>query len=696
MRRGLAVFLSLAFAVAAAGGGWLAGRNIKSPDQAASEAEPPPASLITVAVKLEELIADVIIRADVGYDEPEILGLSGGLGDLESTLVVTSAPERGAVLDEGSVAIEVAGRPVFVLEGPVPVFRSLRPQDRGPDVEQLETALARLGFFSSEPDSLWDKETGDAVRALYEQAGYAPNGPNESEKINLEAARTRVERGRTNLSDTQRELVKARVRPTELAIRQARTSVATAEVALTDARSALSVIAPNARRALSDKIKNAREEVSVAQSSLDAARQAARDAAVDLVASETARNNSANAFSQAQVRLQSAEDGVHPDTGTVPTASQHEALRNAMSTSENSLAAAERQVDSAKRFVEQANWAVVEAEEGLADAESTLEDLLSDEVDLEAEIEGLRLEDDGSEDDGSEGEGIENKDSETEGDARAITQNASQEAQEDSASQADNQTKNGITQDVIKARLAVRSAEEQLATTEEALADLLKDPDTADLERVLARNVEELADAESDLADLEASTGVWLPAGELIVLKRLPVRVDLLTAERGTTITRSFMTVTGSELAVRGSISERDIDRVSEGMQIQIEDRSLASPILGTIRLLDRRAGTRDVAIDRHYLEITADGIPDPLIGRNVKIVIPVGGTDGPVLVVPNAALSATADGSTRVEVDVGDGTTRFVTVEAGLSTGGLVEVTPVEGELQEGDQVVVGVATSE
>lgn len=673
MRRGLAVFLALAFAVAAAGGGWLAGRNIKSPDQAASEAEPPPASLITVAVKLEELIADVIIRADVGYDEPEILGLSGGLGDLESTLVVTSAPERGAVLDEGSVAIEVAGRPVFVLEGPVPVFRNLRPQDRGPDVGQLETALARLGFFGSEPDLLWDKETGDAVRALYEQAGYAPNGPNESEKINLEAARSRVERGRTNLSDTQRELVKARVRPTELVIRQARTSVATAEVALTDARSALSDIAPNARRALSSKIKNAREEVSAAQSSLDAARQAARDAAVDLVAAETARNNSANAFSQAQVRLQSAEDGVHPDTGTVPTASQHEALRNAMSTLENSLAAAERQVDSAKRFVEQANWAVVEAEEDLADAESTLEDLLSDEMDLEAEIEGLRFEDDGSEGGESEEDGV-----------------------EDSTPQSDNQTNNGITQDVIKARLAVRSAEEQLATTEEALADLLKDPDTADLERVLARNVEELADAESDLADLEASTGVWLPAGELIVLKRLPVRVDLLTAERGTTITRSFMTVTGSELAVRGSISERDIDRVSEGMQIQIEDRSLASPILGTIRLVDRRAGTRDVAIDRHYLEIVADGIPDPLIGRNVKIVIPVGGTDGPVLVVPNAALSATADGSTRVEVDVGDGTTRFVTVEAGLSTGGLVEVTPVEGELQEGDQVVVGVATSE
>ena len=157
-----------------------------------------------------------------------------------------------------------------------------------------------------------------------------------------------------------------------------------------------------------------------------------------------------------------------------------------------------------------------------------------------------------------------------------------------------------------QAQLDVRSAEDRLAAAQQTLADLLAEPDTADAVRVVESARSELRDATEDLAELEATTGVWLPAGELIFLKRLPVRVDLLTAERGSTVSGSFMTVTGSELAVRGSVSERDVDRVSEGMQIRIEDRSLEEPVTGTIRLLDRRAGTRGVAPDRHYVEIVA------------------------------------------------------------------------------------------
>ena len=88
MRRGVAVVVTIAIAVAAAAGGWLAGRGIKSPDQAALESEPPPASLITVEVELTELAADVIIRADIGYDEPATLSLSGALGNRESALGV--------------------------------------------------------------------------------------------------------------------------------------------------------------------------------------------------------------------------------------------------------------------------------------------------------------------------------------------------------------------------------------------------------------------------------------------------------------------------------------------------------------------------------------------------------------------------------------------------------------------------------
>jgi len=157
MSRGLRVVVVLVVVSAAAGLGWVAGQRVKSPDQVAFEAEPPAPSLITVEVQLTELSADVIVRADVGYDDPVSLRLSGALGGLPEVLVVTAAPDRGTNIVEGSVAIEISGRPVFLLEGEIPVFRDLRPKAVGPDVLQLEEALARLGYFEGEPDEVGEE-----------------------------------------------------------------------------------------------------------------------------------------------------------------------------------------------------------------------------------------------------------------------------------------------------------------------------------------------------------------------------------------------------------------------------------------------------------------------------------------------------------------------------------------------------------
>ena len=152
-----------------------------------------------------------------------------------------------------------------------------------------------------------------------------------------------------------------------------------------------------------------------------------------------------------------------------------------------------------------------------------------------------------------------------------------------------------------EALLGVRKAQDSLASAQQALADLLAPSDTSEMAALVESFRHDVDDAAARLAELEATTGVWLPAGELIFLSRLPVRVDLLTAERGSTVSGSFMTVTGSELAVRGSVPERDVESVREGGEARIEDRRLATPISGTIRLVERRAGTRGLASDRHY-----------------------------------------------------------------------------------------------
>lgn len=80
------------------------------------------------------------------------------------------------------------------------------------------------------------------------------------------------------------------------------------------------------------------------------------------------------------------------------------------------------------------------------------------------------------------------------------------------------------------------------------------------------------------------------------------------------------------------------------------------------------------------------------LQGSNVRITIPVSSTDGEVMAVPLAALTQGPGGESRVEVlDDGAKTPRLVIVETGLAAGGYAEITPVNGDLEIGDRVVVG-----
>ena len=77
-----------------------------------------------------------------------------------------------------------------------------------------------------------------------------------------------------------------------------------------------------------------------------------------------------------------------------------------------------------------------------------------------------------------------------------------------------------------------------------------------------------------------------------------------------------------------------------------------------------------------------------------VRVTIPISSTgDTKVLVVPVAAVTLAADGTSRVDIETDpQADTKTVTVEPGISTDGVVEVAPVEpGALNEGDRVVVG-----
>ena len=161
-----------AVAILSAGVGWYAGQQIQSPAEVAAAADAPPASLITVPVEERELSTSVVIRGQVEFDDAADLAVSPSAGG--SSIITAISKESGDELDEGDSPFAVAGRPTFVLEGELPVFRPLGPGVEGPDVRQLEEALARLGYDTGTVDEVYDNATEGAVAAFYRGRGLLP------------------------------------------------------------------------------------------------------------------------------------------------------------------------------------------------------------------------------------------------------------------------------------------------------------------------------------------------------------------------------------------------------------------------------------------------------------------------------------------------------------------------------------------
>ena len=373
MRRGLAVGAVVLLVGVSAGLGWWFGRGIRSPAQIAAEAEPPDPSLITVEVERKELSANVITRADVGYDAPATLSLGGALGGRPDVLVVTAAPKRGEDLAEGSAAIEIAGRPVFLLVGDIPVFRDMRPGTQGPDVLQVEQALARLGFFTGAPDQKWDDATGEAVEAWYQANGYQANGVSEQEKTALRTARTRVRTATDGLNAARKALREAR-NPGEGAVRGARAAVADAQQALDE------LLDPPA-----GEVRRARAAVTAAAEAQQAAKTkiADDDAAAEeaITDAQRARERAAQAYAQAEQNWRSAQMGVHPGTGALPTPADLNALRLAVDGARIELDAAEEAITEAQEALDQRPAAAAtelrQADNALLTAQEALDELMN-------------------------------------------------------------------------------------------------------------------------------------------------------------------------------------------------------------------------------------------------------------------------------------------------------------------------------
>jgi peptidoglycan hydrolase-like protein with peptidoglycan-binding domain len=196
---------------------------------------------------------------------------------------------------------------------------------------------------------------------------------------------------------------------------------------------------------------------------------------------------------------------------------------------------------------------------------------------------------------------------------------------------------------------------------------------------------------EAELLDnARARAGIQLPADEVIFVRSTPVRVTKLPLDPGDRPRGAVMTVTDVTVAIDSAVPIEEAPLVKRGMKVRIDEPDLGIKETGVVNEVAKTPGTEGVDGFHVYIEVLVDGAPPTLVGASVRLTIPVRSTEGEVLAVPASAVSLAPDGSSRVQ-RAARGGLEFVRVEPGLSAGGFVEVTPIEGTLEPTDRVVVG-----
>ena len=244
--------------------------------------------------------------------------------------------------------------------------------------------------------------------------------------------------------------------------------------------------------------------------------------------------------------------------------------------------------------------------------------------------------------------------------------------------------------------LEVANLQDALGLAELRRSQLDRPADTGAQQDALAAARSARTQAAEELARAREGALASLPQAEVLFLTELPRRVDAVNVERGATATGAALTVSGADVRLTGAAAEADARLLKVGARavFELADGTEHAATVSAVEAPSGESSRWSVLLEPDPLE--PEQIQQ-LQGSNVRVVVPVGATEGEVLSVPLAALTAGPGGDSRVEVVEGDprdgerADTRLVTVETGLAAAGYVEVTPVDGDLGEGELVVVG-----
>nr|WP_217135504.1 hypothetical protein [Leucobacter chinensis] len=252
---------------------------------------------------------------------------------------------------------------------------------------------------------------------------------------------------------------------------------------------------------------------------------------------------------------------------------------------------------------------------------------------------------------------------------------------------------------VSQAQADLRAAREEQQDESVALAQL----QTAN---------ETLGDAQRELGEAQIAVLPSLPSSEVVFVASLPRRVDSVYVKRGDVLQNNAMSVSGATLTISGTVAKQDAELLKkdtvgffpgpDGDELEAKVSAITEPKAG--KKNDEGGGEQQGSQGgdsggRYTVtfapgELTSEQI-EALRGTNVRVRVPVEATDGEVLAVPIAALSAGSAGDNRIELltptKKDPYATEIIEVKVGLAADGFVEISASDKRIESGAKIVVG-----
>lgn len=158
--------------------------NLPDPEENPSSASSTPTS--TAEITKETLIDREAHDGTLAHGDSTTISARGAG-------TITALPEEGATIARGKALYRLDNKPVTLLYGELPAYRTLKTGVKGADVKQFEQNLWALGYRGFTPDTSYSWATASAVKDWQDDLGIKETGSVEAGQIVYTDGKVRVD-----------------------------------------------------------------------------------------------------------------------------------------------------------------------------------------------------------------------------------------------------------------------------------------------------------------------------------------------------------------------------------------------------------------------------------------------------------------------------------------------------------------------